>query len=167
MKILRKLTHFSRKTFFFLLRSHENQDTTKGVARIFDWGGANHQSHAMALSQTSKEEFFMGQRYRRIEDQKTWPRIDTQLGTSSRRGLKSIVKMRKWLNWKTRLGKEVYCNLNVAAKRFFVSFWKKKLLEHHWITFGTYSEPFESSRFLTFKNQLKKFNCLFLLLLAL
>ena len=29
-----------------------------GVARIFDWGGANHKSHAMTSSETSKEEFF-------------------------------------------------------------------------------------------------------------
>ena len=33
-----------------------------GVARIFDWGGGcpNRKSHAMALSETSKQEFFVG-----------------------------------------------------------------------------------------------------------
>ena len=30
------------------------------VARIFDWGGANHKSHAMTSSETSKNEFFVG-----------------------------------------------------------------------------------------------------------
>ena len=29
-----------------------------GVARIFDWGGANHESHAMTSSEISIEEFF-------------------------------------------------------------------------------------------------------------
>ena len=62
------------------------------------------------------------------------------------------------------LSKEVHCNFNVsqtgtepptavgcmglgakspAAGQFFVIFWKKKLFSHHWITFRTYSEPFE------------------------
>ena len=31
-----------------------------GVARIFDWGGPNHKSHAMTSSETSKEECFVG-----------------------------------------------------------------------------------------------------------
>ena len=31
-----------------------------GVARIFNWGGPNHKSHAMTSSESSKEEFFGG-----------------------------------------------------------------------------------------------------------
>ena len=41
-----------------------------GVARIFDWGGPNHKSHAMTSSEFSKKELFVGQRYRRMEDLK-------------------------------------------------------------------------------------------------
>ena len=37
-----------------------------GVAKIFDWGWANHKSHAMMSSQFSKKELSVGQRYRRI-----------------------------------------------------------------------------------------------------
>ena len=48
-----------------------------GVARIFDWVGPNHKSHAMTSSETSKEEFFWEQRYRRMEDQKQWPGVGT------------------------------------------------------------------------------------------
>ena len=51
---------------------------TKGVARIFNWeGGPNHKSHAMTPSETSKKEFFVGLRYRRMEDQKPWPGVGT------------------------------------------------------------------------------------------
>ena len=48
-----------------------------GVARIFDWGGPNHKSHAMTSSETLKKEFFEGERYRRMEDQKPWPGAGT------------------------------------------------------------------------------------------
>ena len=47
-------------------------------------GGLNQESHAMMSSETSKEEFFAGQRYRRIEDQKPWPSVGTKLGSRSR-----------------------------------------------------------------------------------
>ena len=53
-----------------------------------------------------------------------------------------------------------------AAGQFFVIFWRKKLFCYHWITFRTYSEPFESTRFLTFESQLNKLSCSVLLLLA-
>ena len=44
-----------------------------GVARIFHWGdGAKHKSHAMTLSKVFKRGTFMGQRYRRMKDQKPW-----------------------------------------------------------------------------------------------
>ena len=48
----------------------------------------------------------------------------------------------------------------------FVSFWKKKLFKSHWITFRTYLQPFERTRFLTFESQSKKIVCSILLLLA-
>ena len=48
-----------------------------GVAKIFDWGGPNHKSHAMTSSETSKAEFLWGQRYHRMEDQKPWAGVGT------------------------------------------------------------------------------------------
>ena len=80
----------------------------------FQLEGANHKSHALTSSKTTKEEFLRGQRYRRMEDQKPWPGVGTQIGTRSRRGLKQIPKVRKCLNWETCLSKEVYCNSNVT-----------------------------------------------------
>ena len=53
------------------------QVVTLGVARIFDWEGPNHKSHAMTSSETSKEEFFCGGKDRRIKDQKPWPDVGT------------------------------------------------------------------------------------------
>ena len=46
-----------------------------GVARIFDYGrgGANQKSHAMKSSEIFERGIFVGQRYRRMEDQKPWP----------------------------------------------------------------------------------------------
>ena len=41
-----------------------------GVARIFDWGGANQKSSAMTSSQIFEKGSFFGQRYCRMEDQK-------------------------------------------------------------------------------------------------
>ena len=39
----------------------ENQvDTTIGVARIFDWGGPNHKSHAMTSSEIFEKVIFCG-----------------------------------------------------------------------------------------------------------
>ena len=55
-----------------------------GVARVFDWGVQNHKSLAMMSSETSKEEFLQGQRYRRIEDQNPRPGVGTKLGSRSR-----------------------------------------------------------------------------------
>ena len=44
-----------------------------------------------------------------------------------------------------------------AAGRFFVSFWKKNgCLNAIWITFRTFSEPFERTKFLRFESQLNK-----------
>ena len=44
------------------------------VTRIFDWGGGlNHKSHAMTSSEIFKKKFFVGQRYRRMEDLKLQP----------------------------------------------------------------------------------------------
>ena len=53
--------------------------------------GANHKSHILTSSETSKEEFLRGQRHRRIEDQKPWPGVG--MGTRSRRVLKQIHKV--------------------------------------------------------------------------
>ena len=46
-----------------------------GVAIIFDRGSLK--SHAMTSSETSKEEFLWGQRYRRMKDQKPWSGVGT------------------------------------------------------------------------------------------
>ena len=74
--------------------------------------GQTTKSHALTSSETSKEEFLRGQRYRRMEDQKPWPGVG--LGTRSRRGLKQIPKVRKCLNWETCLSNDVYRNSNVS-----------------------------------------------------
>ena len=99
------------------------------------------------------------------------------------------IKMRKCVNWDTCLRKEVYCNSNVsqtgvwgrrvqppegvgvwgeAPSRWtiFRNFLEKKVVLIPLDHICTFSEPFESTRFLTFENQLKKLSCLVLLLLA-
>ena len=70
---------------------------TKALPGFSVGGGANHKSHALTSSETLKEEFLRGQRYRRMEDQKSWPGVG--IGTRSRRGLKQIPKVQKFLNW--------------------------------------------------------------------
>ena len=45
-----------------------------GVASILTGGeGANQKSHAMKSSEIFERGIFVGQRYRRMEDQKPWP----------------------------------------------------------------------------------------------
>ena len=45
-----------------------------GVDRIFDWGGeASQKSHAMKSSEIFERGIFVGQKCRRMEDQKPWP----------------------------------------------------------------------------------------------
>ena len=61
-------------------------------ARIFDWGGANQKSHAMKSSENFERGIFIGQRYRRMEDQKPWPGLALNREFSTGRGLKSKVK---------------------------------------------------------------------------
>ena len=42
-------------------RPKKKRSSTIGVAKVFDWGGgANHKSHAMTSSETSKENFLWG-----------------------------------------------------------------------------------------------------------
>ena len=43
---------------------------TIGVARIFDWGVANHKPYAMTSSKIFKKELFVRQSYRRMKDLK-------------------------------------------------------------------------------------------------
>ena len=44
-----------------------------GVPRIFIWGGGlNHKSHEMTSSKFSKQEIFDAQKYRRMEDLKSF-----------------------------------------------------------------------------------------------
>ena len=52
-----------------------------------------------------------------------------------------------------------------AVGRFFVMFWKKSycILMPLDLISQVLSEPFESTRFLTFESQLKKLNCIILL----
>ena len=45
--------------------------------------GPYHKLHAMTSSETLKEEFFAGQRYRNMEDQKPRPGVGTKLGSRS------------------------------------------------------------------------------------
>ena len=66
-----------------------------GVARIFDWGGggggAKQNSHAMKSSEIFERGIFVGQRYRRMEDQKPWPVLALKGEFSKGRGLKPKV----------------------------------------------------------------------------
>ena len=62
---------------FFVWSSSAEISMGERIARIFDRGGPNHKSHAMTSSETSAEEFFVGQTYRRMEDQKPWPGVGT------------------------------------------------------------------------------------------
>ena len=63
-----------------------------GVARIFDLGeGANQKSHAMKSSEIFGRGIFVGQRYRRMEDQKPWPGLVLHREFSKGRGLKPKV----------------------------------------------------------------------------
>ena len=64
-----------------------------GVARIFDWGGGgpNQKLHAMKLSEIFERGIFVGQRYRRIKDQKPWPGLALNREFSKGRGLKPKV----------------------------------------------------------------------------
>ena len=56
------------------ISSDDTKEKRIGVARIFDWGGPNHKLHTMTSSEISKRgTFFMGPRYRRMEDQTPWP----------------------------------------------------------------------------------------------
>ena len=59
------------------------------VANIFDWGeGGQTTNHSQRRREKfSKEELFMGQRYRRPEDQKLWPVSGSKPGFSKRNGL--------------------------------------------------------------------------------
>ena len=84
------------------------------VARIFDWGGANHKSHAMAHQKLRKRIFCGGKdiaewkiRSRGLVLARNWELV--QEGK-----LKPIVKMQKCLNWETCLSKEVYSNWNLS-----------------------------------------------------
>ena len=44
-----------------------------------------------------------------------------------------------------------------VAGRFFVIFWKKSSCNAVWITFRTFLEPFEGTKFLRFESHMKKF----------
>ena len=73
-----------------------------GVARIFDWG-AQITNHMQWRHQNfSKEELFVGQRYRRMEDLKLLL-VDTLPGFWKERALKLIIEKCKYLTLKTCL----------------------------------------------------------------
>ena len=55
--LLMKAMELQRLIFILLM--------TLGVARILDWRGPNHKSHAMTSSEILKEKIFVEQRYRR------------------------------------------------------------------------------------------------------
>ena len=58
----------------------------------FDWGGgANQKSHAMKSSEIFEKGIFVGQRYRRMEDQKPWPGLALNREFSKGKGLKPKV----------------------------------------------------------------------------
>ena len=61
-----------------------------GVAKIFDCGG-NQKLHAIKSSEIFERGIFGGQRYRRMEDQKSWPGLALKREFSKGRGLKTKV----------------------------------------------------------------------------
>ena len=74
---------------------------TIGVAKIFDWGGANHKLHAMTSSEIFERRTFPGAKIFRMEDQKPGLALDHVLAFNQdfakERGLKPKVKKRKCL----------------------------------------------------------------------
>ena len=81
--LLETLEVYNVRWNVFLAFTNKNKaDGLIGVAKIFDWGGPNHKSLAMTPSKTSKEEFRVWQRYRRMEDQKPWPGVGTKTRNS-------------------------------------------------------------------------------------
>ena len=53
-------------------------DRVIGVARIFDWGGPKSQITCNDVIRNFETGIFLwGQRYRRMEDQKSWPGVGT------------------------------------------------------------------------------------------
>ena len=111
---------------------------TIGNARIFDWRGANHKSHAMTSSEIFERNFFVGQRYRRMEDQKPWPGFSPNQDFAKGRRFKPKSKKCKCLNWGTCSGKQ--CNSNASqmgggggqapgtGQFFAIFFWPKKAI---------------------------------------
>ena len=73
--------------------------TNVGVARIFDWGGKLQITCNDVTGNFERRIFLWGQRYRRMEAQKSWPDVGTKLETRSSIGLKPIFKMQNCLNW--------------------------------------------------------------------
>ena len=60
-----------------------------GLARIFDWGGGKLQITCNDLIGNFRQRNFMGQRYRRMEDQKPWPSLARNKDFAKARKLKS------------------------------------------------------------------------------
>ena len=113
------MIHFKRAAVYSTLRV---LDTNFGMGKCWPWvqapslakswvwwhrcspdfrlGGGQNTSHMQWRHQKlRKRNFLLGQRYRRMEDQKPWPGVGTKLGTSSRRGFKLIVKIRQCTFW--------------------------------------------------------------------
>ena len=58
---------------------------------MIEEGGANQKLHAMKSSEIFERRIFVGQRYRRMEDQKPWPGLALNREFSKGRGLKPKV----------------------------------------------------------------------------
>ena len=65
-----------------------------GVARVFDWGEGQNANHTQWLHQKflEKKTIYVGQRYRRMEDQKPRPGLARNLDFAKEKGLESKVK---------------------------------------------------------------------------
>ena len=63
-----------------------------GVARIFVWGGPTKNHMQGRHQEFLKEELFVGQRYRTMEDQKPWPSLALYQEFSKARRLKPELK---------------------------------------------------------------------------
>ena len=108
----------------------------------------------------------MGQRYRKIEDQKPGPELAWNLDFAKGEGLEPKVKNIFKIVQIGRRGEQTsltqtHCRrgLEATAGRFFVIFCEKKnYFNAIWITSRTFLEPFEITKVLRFEIQLKKSN---------
>ena len=69
------------------------------LARIFDWG--TQMTCNDVFKHFQNEKLFKGHRYRKMEDQKSWPGLSRNQNFAEGGGLEVNVEKLKCLNWET------------------------------------------------------------------